>query len=107
MNIPKIIHQIWLQGSDNNNNPINIPDDYPNFTDSWKQMNKEFTYVLWDDDKIMALMKEKFPFLIQKYNSLPRFIQKVDIAKFMILYTYGGIYVDLDLECLKSVNDLL
>ena len=32
-------------------------------------------------------------------------IQKIDFAKYAILYTYGGIYMDMDVECFKSLNN--
>jgi mannosyltransferase OCH1-like enzyme len=32
-------------------------------------------------------------------------IQKIDFAKYLILYKYGGIYVDMDIKCLKSINN--
>ncbi len=33
-------------------------------------------------------------------------IQKIDFAKYCIIYTYGGVYVDMDSECLKSIDGL-
>jgi hypothetical protein len=32
-------------------------------------------------------------------------IQKIDFSKYMILYNYGGIYVDIDVKCLQSINN--
>lgn len=33
-------------------------------------------------------------------------IQKIDVAKCLILNIYGGIYVDMDIECIKSLNEI-
>lgn len=101
MQIPKIIHQIWLQGENN------IPADYPNYSASWKEKNPEFTYILWDDEMISELIKKIFPQFMKIYNSYPKLVQKVDSAKYIILYHYGGIYIDMDLECIQSLNGLL
>jgi mannosyltransferase OCH1-like enzyme len=99
--IPKIIHQIWWQGEDN------IPKTYPNHTTSWKTINKDYKYYFWDEQKIKKLLKS-YPKNIQKrFNEYPRMIQKIDMAKFIILHTYGGLYVDIDSECIKPINDLL
>lgn len=99
--IPKIIHQIWLQGENN------IPTDYPNYSDSWKKLNPDFKYILWDQNSIENLIKQHFPYFLSKFNSYPKLVQKVDAAKYMILYVYGGIYVDMDLECIKNINNLI
>ncbi|ARF09146.1 glycosyltransferase [Catovirus CTV1] len=99
--IPKIIHQIWLQGENN------IPKDYPNYSESWKKLNPNFEYILWDQSNIENLIKKYFPDFLSKFNNYPKLVQKVDAAKYIILYVYGGVYVDMDLECLKNIDDLL
>ncbi|ARF09145.1 glycosyltransferase [Catovirus CTV1] len=99
--IPMIIHQIWYQGIEN------IPEDYPNYSNSWKKYNPDYKYMFWDKDKIDNLINNFFPYFKERYNSYPKIIQKIDVSKFMILYIYGGVYVDLDSECLKSINSLL
>lgn len=101
MQIPKIIHQIWLQGEKN------IPEDYPNYSESWKEKNPEFTYILWDDEMIKELINKTFPKFMDIYNNYPKLVQKVDSAKYIILYHYGGIYIDMDLECIKNLSGLV
>ena len=98
--IPKIIHQIWWQGKDN------IPESYPNYCKSWKDKNPDFKYMFWNDKKIIELIKE-YPIYKKKFDKLEHMIQKIDIAKYIILHKYGGIYVDVDSECLKPINNLL
>lgn len=99
--IPKIIHQIWLQGENN------IPIDYPNYSASWKNLNPEFKYILWDENMIINLINNKFPKFLNVFNNYPKLVQKVDAAKYLIIYVYGGIYVDMDLECLKPIYELI
>lgn len=99
--IPKIIHQIWYQGENN------IPKDYPNYSQTWKKYNPEFEYILWDQEKIENLIKTNFPQFLEKHNSFPQLMQKIDSAKSMILYTHGGVYVDIDSECTKNISDLI
>ena len=33
-------------------------------------------------------------------------VQKIDFAKYVILYHYGGVYIDMDVKCLKNINNL-
>jgi hypothetical protein len=98
--VPKIIHQIWWQGS------TNIPKDYPNYIHTWKNKNKNFKYMFWDEHNIRTLLKE-YPMYIKRFNTLPMMIQKIDMAKYIILHKYGGILVDVDSECLHPIEPLL
>jgi|JI10StandDraft_1071094.scaffolds.fasta_scaffold334730_2 mannosyltransferase OCH1-like enzyme len=99
--IPLILHQIWWQGRDK------VPKDYPNHSQSWINLNPTFKYMFWDERNITQLVKE-FPSHIQQaFNGLPHMIQKIDMAKFLILHKHGGLYVDMDSECLKPVQELL
>ncbi|HPC72133.1 MAG TPA: glycosyltransferase [Treponema sp.] len=93
--IPKVIHQIWL-GSP-------VPDIYSDFIKSWKHYNKDWEYILWDDNKIKKLgLKNKVA-----YNLSPSYGIKSDIARYEILYRFGGIYVDTDFECLKNFEPII
>lgn len=99
--IPQIIHQIWYQGENN------IPSSYPNYSKSWKKLNPNYKYMFWDKDKIENLITSHYPYLIQQYTSYDKIIQKIDMAKYIILHYYGGIYVDLDSEALKPIDNLI
>src|SRR3989304_6650148 len=95
-----IIHQIWWQGEKN------IPLSYPNFGKKCIEKNKNFIYMFWDEKKINNLIKY-YPKYKKTFENLPFMIQKIDMAKYLILHRYGGIYIDMDCECLKSFSDLL
>lgn len=98
--IPTIIHQIWFQG-------LNIPDSYPNYSDSWKKYHPNYKYILWDKKMIDELIRNNYPQYYDTYLDLKHMVQKIDMAKYIILYHYGGIYVDMDCECLKSVDNFI
>ena len=98
-NIPKIIHQIWLQGEENLSN---INKDKIKKT---KEINNDFNYMLWDEIKIIELVK-KDNFLLKKYYSFIYLHQKVDFVKFVILNYFGGIYIDIDCDVIKNLNNI-
>lgn len=98
--IPKIIHQIWYQGGDE------VPKQYRQYAFSWMRHNQDYEYLLWDKDDIEKLIKNSFPKYLQFYEMLPSMIQKIDFAKYCIMYAYGGLYVDMDCECLKPIDSL-
>lgn len=86
--IPRVIHQIWFQGKHE------LSEKYLSFQRTWKDL-PGFNYEFWDSDRIDCIVgKDKVWSDI--YYSFPTMIQKIDFAKYLILYLYGGIYVDMD-----------
>ena len=95
--IPKIIHQIWI-------GPKNLPNKYKKWMKSWLKFNPEYEYMLWKDrdiEKLKMINNKKY-----KESKNPGI--KSDIARYEILYKFGGIYIDTDFECLAPIpNSLL
>lgn len=105
--IPKIIHRMWLDKNINDNNYA--PSKYDKFIKTFNKHNKEFAVEFWNMTRVKNLF-DKYP-CISKYKSmwysLPNHIQKCDVARFIILYLFGGIYIDLDFVCFKNLSPLL
>lgn len=100
--IPNIIHQIWIQGYDK------IPSDLMIYHNGCKAINDNFNYIVWDDNKIRELLISKFDKkYIETYDNYKIFAQKADFARYAILYTYGGIYLDMDMLCRKNLTSFL
>ena len=95
--IPKLIHQIWLGGE--------LPHQYKKWADSWLQFNPDWKYRLWTDVDVengMVPCENRGVF-----NRIRSVGQKSDYLRYHILNEFGGIYVDTDFECLKSLDPLL
>lgn len=90
--IPKIIHQIWL-GSP-------LPEVYKKLQESWIKNHPDWEYKLWTDKDIEKLK------LVNKeiYEATQNYGAKSDIARYEILYRFGGLYVDMDFECLQPFD---
>ena len=91
--IPKVIHQIWL-----GNKPI--PKQFFPFMESWKKYHPDWEYILWTDKDVKNL-----DLITQKYfdqETHPR--SRANILRFELLYKFGGLYVDLDFECLAPLK---
>ena len=96
--IPTILHQIWWQG------PKNISNIHTKYIKTWKDKHPNFNYILWDRERFeLLLIKLNNTLYNYIYNNLPYMIQKIDFCKYLILYTYGGIYVDIDTICEKTL----
>ena len=92
--IPKRIHQIWIGNK-------KIPKKYLRWSKTWKKYNPEWEYKLWTNKELNEIyMKNR-----SIYESTDNIGFKSDIARYEILYKYGGIYIDTDFECLRKIPD--
>ena len=94
--IPKIIHYCWFGG-----NPL--PELALKCINSWKQSMPDYEIKEWNetnfDVNIISYTKEAY--LAKKYAFVS------DYARYWILYTYGGVYLDTDVEMVKPIYDIL
>ena len=94
--IPKTIHYLWFGGKD-------LPDNYKKNIESWKRYCPDFEIVRWDESNYDM---EKVPFMRQAREARC-WAYVTDYARKDILYHYGGIYFDTDVEVVKPFEDLL
>lgn len=94
--IPKIIHFCWLSGS-----------EYPELIEkcicSWKEKLSDYEIICWDTSRfdIDSCRYTKEAFAEKKYAFAS------DYIRLYALYHFGGIYLDSDIEVMKSFDDLL
>ncbi len=94
--IPKIIHFCWL--SDDKYPPL-----ISKCMDSWKENLPDYEFIKWDRSKFDIHSSQ---FVEDAYNS-KKYATAADYIRLYALYHYGGIYLDADVEILKSFDDLL
>ena len=96
LKIPKIIHQIWL-GSP-------LPEEFKQLQNSWIEhhTNKGWSYKLWTDEDVAQLKLYNQEF----YDATDNYGVKSDILRWELLHRYGGVYIDMDYECLQPLDDL-
>lgn len=94
--IPKKIHQIWI-------GPKALPDKFSWMQKSIKELHPTWEYKLWtnDDLKSFNLKNERI------FNSMVNIGAKADIFRYEILERFGGIYIDIDFELLKPLDNLI
>ena len=96
---PLIIHQIWLQGVDK------IPEKYNTNINLLKKFHPSWKYIIWDENLIKKELSKNLKWL-KTYNNLQLLHQKVDYARYVILYVYGGVYIDMDVVTIKALDSL-
>lgn len=97
---PHIIHQIWLQGVKN------LPENYKLNIEQNRKLHPKWEYIIWDDLSIIKLLRNKQEW-IDAFYKLEYLHHKVDFARYVILYLYGGAYIDIDASTIKPLDPLL
>lgn len=94
--IPKIIHYCWFGGKP-------IPEKNKKCINSWKEFCPDYEIIEWNESNYDV---KKNKYMIEAYNSQNwGFVP--DFARLDIIYNYGGIYLDTDVEIIKSLDPLL
>lgn len=94
--IPKIIHLCWLSGDP-------YPEKIARCISTWKKHLPDYEIMLWDTKRfdVNSTPWTKEAFEAKKYAFV------ADYIRFYAVYNYGGIYLDSDVEVLKSFDTLL
>lgn len=94
--IPKIIHYCWFGG-----NPL--PELAIKCIDSWKKYCPNYEIKEWNESNFDVDCCE---YIKEAYVS-KKWAFVSDYARYKILYEYGGVYLDTDVELLKSLDDVV
>lgn len=96
MSIPKVIHYAWFGKGE-------IPKKDLKCIESWKRYCPDYEIKCWNEDNYDV---NKNLFIKQAYEN-KKFAFVSDYARLDILYNYGGIYFDVDVEVIKNIDSLL
>ncbi len=100
MLIPRIIHQIY-------EDPAGPPNDLTTLSVSWKEKHPHWEYRFWNKQAIEDFLQSTFPDFIPYYRAFPFDVERWDAIRYLILYHTGGLYVDMDYECIEPLDTLL
>lgn len=94
--IPKIIHYCWFGDKNKSKSVMNM-------INSWKKYCPDYVIKEWNESN--------FDISLYKYCKEAYYANKwafvSDVARLYALYTEGGIYLDTDVEVVKSLDSLL
>lgn len=93
--IPHIMHQIW-QTAD-------VPRVFLPWMRSLPKLHPEWEYWFWTTKEAELFIKLFHPQFMEIYRAQSGLF-KADILRFLIMYTFGGVYADLDLHFLKAID---
>lgn len=94
--IPKVINYFWVGKS-------KIPQSNQKCIDSWKKFCPDYEIKEWNENNydLTKNLYMKQAYTKQKWGFVP------DFARLDIIYNYGGIYLDTDVEIIRNIDDLL
>ncbi len=100
MPIPKILFQTWKSKTV-------VPENFAYWAATFRTENPTYDYRLWDDNDNRAFIAEHYPWFLGTYNAYPAEIYRADAVRYFFLYHHGGIYADMDTECLRPLDSVL
>lgn len=94
--IPKVIHYCWF-----GRNPL--PATAIKCIESWKKYFPDYEIKEWNEDNFDV---HSISYTAQAYEA-KKYAFVSDYARFWILYHYGGLYFDTDVEVIRPMNDIV
>lgn len=99
--IPKIIHQTAPADESK------WPPTWKLCQKTWKEKFPSWEYKFWNDEDLENLIKEDYSWFYPTYKGYDQQIKRVDAARCFMLHKYGGMYADMDYECINNFEHLL
>jgi len=96
--INKIIHQIWV-----GNYPI--PERETALYKEIREKHPDYEYHLWTDENLPEIPETLKPMYDEMYRQQD-FVYCADMLRWLVVYEYGGWYLDIDWEYIKHLDGL-
>ena len=94
--IPKIIHYCWFGRGP-------LPELAQKCIASWKKYLPDYEIKEWNEDNFDVNI---IPYTAEAYQA-KKYAFVSDYARFWVLYKYGGIYFDTDVEVIRPIDDII
>ena len=94
--IPKIIHYCWFGRGEK-------PEIAHKCIESWKKFLPDYEIKEWNEDNFDINI---IPYTQEAYSA-KKYAFVSDYARFWILYNYGGLFLDTDVEIIKPLNEII
>lgn len=95
--IPKKIHYCWFGGND-------LPRLAKRCIRSWKKYCPDYEIIRWDESNYDI---KSAPLYVRQAYEAKKWAFVTDYVRLQLVYEHGGIYMDTDVELVKSLDGLL
>lgn len=94
--IPHIIHQIYTNE--------HVITKYAAYIKSFTEQNPKWQYRFWTYDTGRDFLQKFHPYLLTTYDAFGNNVKKADMLRYAVIYEFGGIYADLDVQNLRPLD---
>jgi len=119
--VPKILHRVMLPRGDGKlqcdgiGNGFNVTQEMARFRNNFYKHNKGWEEYIWGNDAIAALIKRsenlfhrhKLDGFLKIFNDMNQWMYQQDSIRHLILFHFGGLYMDMDVNCKVDVMENL
>jgi len=92
--IPRILHRVFLDDP--------IPDEFEAYWAGFKRLMPDWEFFTWNDSGDLGWMQNR-----REFDEATTDAGRSDVLRYELMATFGGVYVDTDVECLRSFDPLL
>ncbi|CAA7259861.1 unnamed protein product [Cyclocybe aegerita] len=97
--VQRIIHQTWKSET--------LPPRWRGISQACRDMMPDYEYKLWTDASSREFIAEYYPDFLDTFDNYRYPIQRADAIRYFVLHHFGGVYIDLDIGCLRPMDPLL
>ena len=73
-----------------------------------KNLNLEYEYQFFNDDDCVQFIQNFFGNdVLNVYHNIRTLQHRADLFRYCLLYEYGGVYVDIDIQLLSPIDDII
>lgn len=98
--IPKLIHYIWI-----GDNPMSQLSNI--CVNSWNEKLPDFKVTRWGEKNLDLDQLAKENRFFKECRKRNLYAYMADYIRLRVLYKYGGVYMDTDIQVIKSFEDLM
>ncbi|KAK4450949.1 hypothetical protein QBC34DRAFT_60815 [Podospora aff. communis PSN243] len=100
--VPPILHHVAMGGAGAEHHIAK----WQHVRHSCIDMHSGWDVYLWTDELASTFVADHFPEFREMWENYRYPIQKIDALRYMILYHYGGVILDMDLQCRRALGPL-
>lgn len=98
---PRLIHQIHLQEG-----RASVLSKHAKAIISCRTIHPDWNHTIWTDETGSDFIQQHYPSIYPHFIGYKQSIQRANILRYALLDHYGGVYLDLDVTCRHSLDDL-
>lgn len=100
MQIPRKIFQSWKT--------LHLDPCIQQNTERLKQLNPEYEYQIFDNKKCRNFLQKYYgQNYVNAFDNVKSGAFKCDLWRYAVLYKYGGVYIDIDMQPIKPLKNII